>query len=83
MAWSSPDSWATRLFSGDPWIILLAFVTTLALPVLLHLYFYTSSARTALTPTFLLLGPSGSGKTSLLTLVSKPGLFLTYMLTRE
>lgn len=70
MAWTDPDSWATRLFSGDPWVILVAFLTTLTLPILLHLYFYSAGRRIQLTPTYLLLGPSGSGKTSLLTLVS-------------
>lgn len=70
MAWTSPDSWATKLFSGDPWVILLALIVTLSLPTLLHLYFYTTSTRTALTPTILLLGPSGCGKTSLLSIVS-------------
>jgi signal recognition particle receptor subunit beta len=83
MAWSSPDSWATRLFSGDPWIILLAFLTTIALPVLLHLYFYTSGSRTAFTPTFLLLGPSGSGKTSLLTFVRTDRVLCDHMLTTD
>lgn len=69
MSWTSPDSWVTRLFSGDPWIILLALLVALSLPILLHLYFYTTSRRAAITPTFLLLGPSGSGKTSLLSIV--------------
>lgn len=80
MAWTDPDSWATRLVSGDPWIILIAFITTLALPVLLHLYFYTTSRRIELTPTFLLLGPSGSGKTSLLTLVGSLDAWILYLL---
>jgi hypothetical protein len=70
MAWTAPDSWATRMFSGDPWVILIAFLTTLALPALLHLYFYTTSARVTHTPTIVLLGPANSGKTALLTLVS-------------
>jgi signal recognition particle receptor subunit beta len=81
MAWTSPDSWATKLFSGDPWVILLAFVVALSLPILLHLYFYTTSARTTLTPTILLLGPSGSGKTSLLSIVSEQtSYFYNYLL---
>ncbi|EXJ84935.1 hypothetical protein A1O3_05610 [Capronia epimyces CBS 606.96] len=71
MGWSSPDSWLTRLFSGDPLVILLAFLVVIALPSLLHLYFYTQSARTKVVPTFLLLGPSGAGKTSLVTLLQK------------
>ncbi|KAJ9611083.1 hypothetical protein H2200_004266 [Cladophialophora chaetospira] len=71
MGWSSPDSWLTRLFSGDPVIILLAFLVTIALPSLVHLYFYTQTARTKFTPTFLLLGPSGAGKTSLVSLLQK------------
>ena len=71
MGWTSKDSFATRLFSGDPWIILLAFAVALTLPVLLHLYFYTTSGRIATTPTILLLGPSGSGKTSLLSFIQK------------
>lgn len=70
MGWTSPDSWATKLFSGDPLVILLAFLVVIALPSLLHLYFYTQSARTKVIPTFLLLGLSGAGKTSLATLVS-------------
>lgn len=69
MAWSSPDSWLTRLFSGDPIAILISFLVTIALPALLHWYFYTTSPRTSHTPTFLLLGPSGSGKTSLVSLL--------------
>lgn len=70
MSWAAPDSWATRLFSGDPIIIAIAFIITLALPLLVHLYFYTQTARTRVVPTFLLLGPSGAGKTSLASLVS-------------
>jgi hypothetical protein len=69
MSWTSQDSFVTRLFSGDPWIILLAFITTLALPTLLHLYFYTTAARVTHTPAFILLGPTNSGKTGLLDLV--------------
>lgn len=69
MAWSSPDSWATRLLSGDPIVILLAFLVTISLPLLLHLYFYTQTARAKVVPTFLLLGTSGAGKTSLVSLV--------------
>lgn len=74
--WSSPDSWLTKLFSGDPSTIALAFVVTLSLPVLLHLYFYTQSARSGSqkgdgVPTFLLLGPSGSGKTALVSLLQR------------
>ncbi|EXJ85701.1 hypothetical protein A1O1_06069 [Capronia coronata CBS 617.96] len=71
MGWSSPDGWATRLFSGDPLVILLAFLVVLALPSLVHLYFYSQTARTKVVPTFLLLGPSGAGKTALLTLLQK------------
>ena len=71
MGWTSQDSFATRLFSGDPWIILLAFAVALTLPVLLHLYFYTTSGRIATSPTILLLGTSGSGKTSLLSFIQK------------
>jgi signal recognition particle receptor subunit beta len=69
MGWSSPDSLLTRLFSGDPLVVLIAFLVTIALPSLVHLYFYTQSARTKAAPTFLLLGPSGAGKTSLVSLV--------------
>jgi signal recognition particle receptor subunit beta len=71
MSWSSPDGWLTRLFSGDPLTILVAFLITISLPILTHLYFYRSAARIPLTPAFLLLGPSGSGKTSLLTLLQR------------
>ncbi len=70
MGWSSPDSWATRLFSGDPVVILVALLVSLLFPVLLHLFFYTQTARAKVVPTFLVLGPSGAGKTSLLSLVS-------------
>src|ERR1700759_4395438 len=69
MSWASPDSWLTRLFSGDPVVIVLALLVTFGLPLLVHLYFYSQSARAKVTPTFLLLGPSGSGKTSLISLV--------------
>ncbi|KIV96752.1 hypothetical protein PV10_00574 [Exophiala mesophila] len=71
MGWSSPDGWLTRLFSGDPLAIAIAFIVTLTLPALLHYYFYTQSARSQLTPTFLLLGASGAGKTSLVSLLQK------------
>lgn len=74
--WSSPDSWLTKLFSGEPSTIVLALIVTLSLPVLLHLYFYTQNARNNASkgdgvPTFLLLGPSGSGKTALVSLFQK------------
>ena len=71
MSWSSPDSWLTRLFSGDPLVIFIAFIITISLPISTHLYFYRESARIPLTPAFLLLGPSGGGKTSLLTLLQR------------
>lgn len=76
--WSAPGSVLTKLFSGDPSTIVLAFIVTLSLPVLLHLYFYTQAARSRASgaggdgiPTFLLLGSSGSGKTSLVTLLQR------------
>lgn len=76
--WSAPDSILTKLFSGNLSTIALAFIVTLSLPVLLHLYFYTQAARSRASgaggdgiPTFLLLGPSGSGKTSLVTLLQR------------
>lgn len=69
MGWSSPDSWPTRLFSGDPLAILIAVLVTVSFPLLLHLYFYTQTARAKVVPTFLLLGASGAGKTSLVSLV--------------
>ncbi|KAK5105087.1 hypothetical protein LTS08_001361 [Lithohypha guttulata] len=78
--WSSPDSWLTKLFRGDPLTILFALLVTLALPVLNHLYFYTQSSRSRKDgqsgdgiPTFLLLGPSGSGKTALVTVLQTRG----------
>ncbi|KIX06783.1 uncharacterized protein Z518_04759 [Rhinocladiella mackenziei CBS 650.93] len=71
MGWSSPDSLITRLFSGDPIAIFLAFLVTISLPLLLHLYFYTQTARAKVVPNFLLLGPSGAGKTSLVSLLQK------------
>jgi hypothetical protein len=70
MAWSEPDGIISRLLSGDPLAILIAFVASFSLPLLLHLLLYRASNRVAATPTFLLLGISGAGKTSLLTLVS-------------
>lgn len=76
--WSAPDSVLTKLFSGDPSTIVLAFIVTISLPVLLHLYFYTQGARSGSSggggdgiPTFLLLGPSGSGKTAFVTLLQR------------
>lgn len=76
--WSSPDSFLTKLFRGDPSMIGIALLTTVTLPVLLHLYFYTASARARSSggggdgiPLFLLLGPSASGKTSLVTLLQR------------
>ncbi|KAL6253022.1 hypothetical protein RBB50_000742 [Rhinocladiella similis] len=71
MAWSSPDSWPTRLFSGDPLAILIAVLVAVSFPLLLHLYFYTQTARAKVVPTFLLLGASGAGKTSLVSLLQK------------
>lgn len=68
MAWSEPDSILSRLLSGDPLAILVAFVVSFTLPLLLHFILYRASNRTTTTPTFLLLGASGAGKTSLLTL---------------
>lgn len=70
MPWSAPDGILSRLLSGDPLAILIAFVVSITLPLLLHLYLYRASTRVAATPSFLLLGTSGAGKTSLLTLVS-------------
>ena len=71
MAWTDRDSWVTWLFSPSGSVILLALLICLALPVLDHIYNYTSSGRKALTPTFLLLGSSGSGKTSLISLLQR------------
>lgn len=81
MDWSSPDSALSRLLSGDPWAILIAFVVALSLPILLHTFLYRASRKTAVTPTFLLLGPSGAGKTLLLTLVRLPFLYQQTKLT--
>jgi signal recognition particle receptor subunit beta len=69
MDWSSPDSALSRLLSGDPWAILIAFVVAISLPILVHSFLYRASGKSAAAPTFLLLGTSGAGKTSLLTLV--------------
>ncbi|KIX92263.1 uncharacterized protein Z520_12009 [Fonsecaea multimorphosa CBS 102226] len=71
MGWSSPDSWATRLLSGHPVAIFIAFLVTITLPLLVHLYLYTQTARAKVVPNFLLLGPSGAGKTSLVSLLQK------------
>src|SRR5580658_2072284 len=69
MAWSAPDGLLSRLLSGDPLAILIAFIFAISLPILVHLSLYRASDKSATTPTFLLLGTSGAGKTSLLTLV--------------
>ncbi len=69
MGWSSPNSLLTRLLSGDPLAILVAFIVALALPILIHSILYRASKKSSISPTFLLLGTSGAGKTSLLTLV--------------
>lgn len=71
MAWSSPDGIVSWLLSGDPLVIVFAFVVAFSLPIVLHLTLYHTSRRTEATPTFVLLGSSGAGKTSLLTLVSQ------------
>ncbi|KAL9618188.1 MAG: hypothetical protein Q9160_007084 [Pyrenula sp. 1 TL-2023] len=71
MTWYSSDSLASRLFSGDPVAILVAFVVAVSLPLLLHLFLYRASARKPTTPLFALLGTSGAGKTSLLTLLQR------------
>lgn len=88
--WSSPDSIFTKLFRGDPSTIGIAFLTTITLPVLLHLYFYTQSARARSAgsaddgiPTFLLLGPSASGKTGLVTLLQRRLVALTAAQSEE
>jgi hypothetical protein len=70
MGWSAPDGVLSRLLSGDPLAILIAFVVSISLPLLLHLYLYRTSTRAVATPVFLLLGTTGAGKTSLFTLVS-------------
>src|SRR4051794_7536145 len=69
MAWSAPDGLLSRLLSGDPLAILIAFIFAISLPILVHSFLYRTSDKSATTPTFLLLGTSGAGKTSLLTLV--------------
>lgn len=69
MAWSSPEGWLTRLFSGDPLVIFAAVLFCISLPLLVHIYFYTTSKAASVTPTFVLLGPNGAGKTSLINLL--------------
>lgn len=69
MNWSSPDSLLSRLLSGDPLAIVIAFFVAISLPILVHLFLYRASSKSSTTPIFVLLGPSGVGKTSLLTLV--------------
>ncbi|RMZ76566.1 hypothetical protein DV737_g4778, partial [Chaetothyriales sp. CBS 132003] len=71
MAWTDQDSWVTWLFSPSWWVILLALAVCLALPILDHVFNYTSKAGKGATPTILLLGPSGSGKTSLVSLLQR------------
>jgi signal recognition particle receptor subunit beta len=78
MSWTAPDSALSRLLSGDPWAILIAFVVAISLPILLHSFLYRASSRSTATPTFLLLGTSGAGKTSLLTLVHTVLLYNTH-----
>ena len=73
MAWSAPEGWLTRLFSGDPVVIGLAFLISILLPLLVHLYFYATSKAASETPSFVLLGPTGAGKTSLLNLLQSAG----------
>lgn len=70
MAWTSPNSATSRLFSGDPIAILVAFLVAVSLPLCLHLFLYRTASRKSSTPVFVLLGVSGAGKTSLVTLVS-------------
>lgn len=70
MAWSSPDSVASRLLSGDPIAILVAFLVAVFFPLCLHLFLYRAAVRKPSDPLFVLLGVSGAGKTSLVTLVS-------------
>lgn len=74
MAWWSPDSILSKLLSGNPFAILIAFVVSFSIPFLLHIFLYSTYSQSTTTPTFLLLGSSGAGKTSLLTLVSWKGL---------
>ncbi|RMZ89354.1 hypothetical protein DV736_g3417, partial [Chaetothyriales sp. CBS 134916] len=71
MAWTDQDSWLTSLFSPSWWTILLALTVCVALPILDHVFNYTSKAGKGATPTILLLGPSGSGKTSLISLLQR------------
>jgi len=68
MAWSDPDSFATKAFGPYISTIIIATLVAFLLPTLVHFYLYRAKAPTSL-PSFLVLGPSGSGKTSLVTLV--------------
>ncbi|RMZ78829.1 hypothetical protein DV738_g3596, partial [Chaetothyriales sp. CBS 135597] len=71
MAWTDENSWLTWLFAPSWTVILLAFTICLALPILDHVFNYTSRGSKSVVPTILLLGPSGSGKTSLISLLHR------------
>ncbi|RMD42042.1 hypothetical protein DV735_g3104, partial [Chaetothyriales sp. CBS 134920] len=71
MGWADQNSWATWLFAPSWTVILLALTICLALPILDHVFNYTSSGSKSAIPTILLLGPSGSGKTSLISLLHR------------
>ena len=71
MDWSSKDSLLSKLLSGSPLAIVIAFVVAVGLPVLLHAFLYRTSTKSQIIPSFLLLGPTGSGKSSLKVLLSK------------
>lgn len=68
MAWSDPDSWLTNGLAPYKSTIIIAFIISVLLPILTHLYLYRSVAAVT-TPTFLVVGPSGAGKTALVTKV--------------
>lgn len=71
--WSSIPAIATILLSGHPIIIVIAFLTTIFLPIVLHfLIFHEIDAQSA--DEIILLGPSGAGKSALVSAVSFPKL---------
>jgi signal recognition particle receptor subunit beta len=69
MAWHDPDGWLTYFLGPNLPAIIILFLTTLLIPVGLHLLIFRQRAPSQ-PPSFLVLGPSGAGKTSLVTHVS-------------
>ena len=69
--WSSPEGALTKLLTGEPLAIGIAFLVAVSLPIILHAILYRAAGKSATTHSFVLLGTTGAGKTSLHNLLQK------------